>query len=63
MAILKTTKEIIIEESKKIDQSNYQQTLLALLDHLSTNDVTEEELIEWSRSLVNSFDLKQKELE
>ena len=63
MAILKTTKEIVIEESEKIDQANYQQTLLALLDHLSTNDVTEEELIEWSRSLVNSFDLKQKELE
>jgi len=63
VAILKTTKEIVIEESEKIDQANYQQTLLALLDHLSTNDVTEEELIEWSRSLVNSFDLKQKELE
>ena len=59
MAILKVTKQAVLEVCQKADQMDFNNTFLKCLEHLNSEKRTQQDKSEWAESLVKSFKIHE----
>jgi len=59
MAILRVTKEAILEKCREEDQMDFNNTFLNCLEHLNSEKRSKKDQNDWADSLINSFKIHE----